>query len=303
MESLYTVEHETQYTYASVVATSQHAAWLEPRLVPYQRHWSYSLAIDPVPLRRVVRTDYFGNVVHQFELLRPHQHLRVVSRGVVAVRDRALPVEPLASPPWEQVRRGLRHPSGSPALAAAPFTFESPKVGVSPEIDAFARMSFSPDRPLLDAAIALMTAIHDEFTFDNEATTPATPVAKVLEERRGVCQDFAHLQIASLRSLGLAARYVSGYILTDPPPGQPRLVGADASHAWVSVYCPAHGWVDLDPTNAVIVSRRHITIAWGRDFGDVAPLRGVLLGGSDHTVSVGVSVVPLDGVAEPLAQV
>ena len=143
-----------------------------------------------------------------------------------------------------------------------------------------------------------MHRIHDEFRFDPSATTITTPVTRVLEERHGVCQDFAHLQISCLRSLGLPARYVSGYLLTDPPPGQPRLIGADASHAWLSVHCPRHGWVDLDPTNALLPDARHITLGWGRDYGDVSPLRGVMLGGAEHTLTVGVSVVP---VAAPAA--
>lgn len=297
--SVYKVEHETSYTYASVVATSQHVAWLEPRAVSHQGVWSYELVVDPAPLRVLRRHDYFGNIVHQFELLRPHIDLRVISRGVVAVRDRAVSLAPAASPDWAQVRAVLRHPVDAAARGAAPFTFESPAISGTREIAAFARSCFSNGEPMLAAAIALTQRIHDEFTFDPTATTPATPVSKVLEQRRGVCQDFAHFQIACLRSLGLAARYVSGYLLTDPPPGQPRLIGADASHAWVSVYCPVNGWVDLDPTNAVVASRRHVTIAWGRDYGDVTPLRGVLLGGSEHSLHVGVSVLPIDGVVEP----
>ena len=165
---------------------------------------------------------------------------------------------------------------------------------IAPELERFARASFPAGRPVLGGAIDLMHRIHAEFRFDPSATTITTPVTRVLAERHGVCQDFAHLQISCLRALGLPARYVSGYLLTDPPAGQPRLIGADASHAWLSVRCPHHGWVDLDPTNDVIVDRRHVTIAWGRDYGDVSPLRGVLLGGAEHTLTVGVSVVPIE---------
>jgi transglutaminase-like putative cysteine protease len=292
--SAYKIDHETRYVYESTVVTSQHVAWLEPRQVSCQVNRSYELAIDPAPLRVIRRVDYFGNIVHHFELLRPHHELRVSSRGVVEVQARAMRVTPGASPAWEQVRAALRHPSGEVARDVAQFVFESPQVATTLDISTFARASFSNGRPVLEAAIALMHRIHEEFTFDTTATNPATPVSKVLADRRGVCQDFAHFQIACLRSLGLAARYVSGYLLTDPPPGQPRLIGADASHAWLSVYCPAHGWVDLDPTNDVIVDRRHVTIAWGRDYGDVTPLRGVLLGGDDHQLFVGVSVVPIE---------
>ena len=291
--SVYRIEHETRYVYGSTVATSQHVAWLEPRPDRRQRLTSYALHIEPAPLRVVRRVDYFGNVVHQFEVLCPHLEMRVISRGVVEVDEPADLIEPGRSPAWEAVRADLDRADSAETRLASEFRFESPQVVWSDEIRAFARASFPSARPLVEGAMALMQRIHDEFTFDPTATTPATPVSKVLEERRGVCQDFAHLQIACLRSLGLAARYVSGYLLTDPPPGQPRLIGADASHAWLSVYCPVSGWVDLDPTNAVLPGRRHVTVAWGRDYGDVTPLRGVVLGGNEHQLFVGVSVVPI----------
>lgn len=291
--SLYRIEHDTRYVYHSPVATSQHVAWLEPRQLDGQVAHAYSLAIDPAPLRVVRRVDYFGNVVHAFELLRPHLEMRVVSRAIVAVQpgDRGTGTE---EPAWEEVSTRLRHPVRPEERAAAEFTFESPQVSIDHGIAAFAQSCFVPGRPLLDAALALMHRIHDEFTFDPAATTPTTPVSKVLADRRGVCQDFAHLQIGCLRAMGLAARYVSGYLLTDPPPGLPRLVGADASHAWLSVFCPINGWVDLDPTNDVRVGERHVTVAWGRDYSDVTPLRGVLLGGAEHQLYVGVSVIPVD---------
>lgn len=296
--STYDIEHETRYAYATTVATSQHVAWLEPRGVAYQRNVAYDLAIDPQPLRVLRRLDYFGNVVHYFEVLQPHVELRVTSRSVVHVSPRETQVQPGASPEWEHVRERLRHRHGQTATDISQFVFESPQVASSTDISTYARRSFPDGRPMLEGAIDLTHRIYSEFTFDPAATTPATPVAKVLADRRGVCQDFAHFQIACLRSLGLAARYVSGYLLTDPPPGQPRLIGADASHAWVSVHCPAHGWVDLDPTNDVIAGVRHVTLAWGRDYGDVTPLRGVLLGGSEHQLFVGVSVVPIDDAVE-----
>lgn len=291
--SLYRIEHDTRYVYESTVATSQHVAWLEPRRLARQVTHAYSLAIDPAPLRVVRRVDYFGNVVHQFELLRPHLEMRVVSQGIVDVRP-SDPASGADGPAWEEVGRRLRHPVFAEERAAAEFTFESPQVTIDRGIAAFAGSCFPAGRPLIDAALALMHRIHDEFTFDPAATTPTTPVSKVLADRRGVCQDFAHLQIACLRAMGLAARYVSGYLLTDPPPGLPRLVGADASHAWLSVFCPVNGWVDLDPTNNVRVGERHVTVAWGRDYSDVTPLRGVLLGGAEHQLYVGVSVIPVD---------
>src|SRR5262249_9786349 len=169
-----------------------------------------------------------------------------------------------------------------------------PYITLDPELDEFARATFPPGRPMLAGAIDLMHRIHAEFRFDSTATTITTPVSRVLVDRRGGCQDLAHLQISCLRGLGLAARYVSGYILTTPPPGQPRLIGADASHAWLSVHCPRLGWVDLDPTNDLLPHLSHVTLAWGRDYGDVSPLRGVMVGAAQHTLAVGVGVMPLD---------
>jgi transglutaminase-like putative cysteine protease len=288
------IEHETRYEYESRVSTSQHVAWLEPRELPFQRVRSFDLLVDPKPARLIRRIDYFGNVVHQFELLRPHDELSVLGRSRVEVEPRRDP-ESGPDPPWEQVRVWLTHTPAERATEIVQYLGRSPQVLPTPEIAAFALESFIAGRPLLEGAVDLMHRIHREFTFDPAATTPATPVSRVLVDRRGVCQDFAHFQVACLRAMGLAARYVSGYLLTDPPPGQPRLIGADASHAWVSVYVPQGGWVDLDPTNDVIVGQGHVTIGWGRDYGDVTPLRGVLLGGERHKLFVGVSVVPLDG--------
>jgi transglutaminase-like putative cysteine protease len=203
-------------------------------------------------------------------------------------------VDPDVSLAWEDVRElGVFRPN-APSDEPAEFRYRSPYIEPAIELADFARPSMTPGRPLLAAAIELMHRIHDEFRFDAGATSITTPVTRVLAERGGVCQDFAHLQIACLRSFGLAARYVSGYLLTDPPPGQPRLVGADASHAWLSVWCPPFGWVDLDPTNAVLPDDRHVTTAWGRDYGDVSPLRGVVLGSAAHELYVGVSVVPVE---------
>ncbi len=219
----------------------------------------------------------------------------MTGRSLVDVSEASPPVDPARSPGWEDVSADLAYRRAAPAHEAHQFAYRSPYVVGSPEIEAFARQSFTPGAPLLAATLDLMHRIHEEFTFDTEATTIATPVSRVLDGRHGVCQDFAHLQIACLRTLGLAARYVSGYLLTDPPQGQPRLVGADASHAWLSVHCPAHGWVDFDPTNDVIADSRHVTVAWGRDYGDVSPLRGVILGGAEHRLEVGVSVVPVPG--------
>ncbi len=303
MTVLYRIEHDTRYTYASTVSMSQHVAYLRPREQPRQHLREYGLIIEPAPARILHRQDYFGNDVAQFQLLRPHGELRVSSRSLVEVTAREPRIVPEASPPWTEVRDA---PQSAWLTEVVQFLFASPYIALAPELEAFARQWFPPGRPLLAAALDLMHAIYREFTFDPTATTITTPVTRVLAERHGVCQDFAHLQISCLRALGLPARYVSGYLLTDPPAGQPRLVGADASHAWLSIYCPHHGWVDLDPTNDLVVDQRHITLAWGRDYGDVSPLRGVLLGGDEHTLSVGVSVVPVDlafrGVAHAQAE-
>ncbi len=289
---LYRIEHETRYVHAGGVATSQHVAYLTPRTLPRQSVRWHDLTIAPAPASHAQRVDYFGNAVDQFTILTPYDELCVVGRSLVKVKAAEKPLDAEASAPWETVRDELCYQRGATYEHASEFSYPSSYAVTATELAGFARDSFAPERPVVEAAVDLMHRIHEEFTFDPGATTIATPVTRVLAERRGVCQDFAHLQIGCMRSLGLAARYVSGYLLTEPPPGQPRLVGADASHAWLSIWCPRLGWVDLDPTNDVLPAHRHITLAWGRDYGDVSPLRGVVLGGSTHTLRVGVSVTP-----------
>lgn len=293
MAGLYRVDHSTKYVYASAVAMSQHVAYLRPRELPYQHVRHHDLTIEPSPASSSRRVDAFGNVVHHFQILRPHSTLIVASESVVEVCARdELDLD--GSPRWEAVARELSGRSTTAPPDVAQFAHPSTYLPFSETMGQFARPSFPSGEPLLRGALALMQQMHEAFTFDAGATTVTTPLSRVLEDRRGVCQDFAHVAISCLRALGLAARYVSGYLLTDPPPGQPRLTGADASHAWLSVFCPANGWVDLDPTNNVVAGERHVTVAWGRDYGDVSPLRGVLLGGARHRLMVGVSVVPLD---------
>jgi transglutaminase-like putative cysteine protease len=291
-DSLYRIEHETRYIHRGGASTSQHVAYLTPRALPRQRVRWHDLTIEPAPASRVQRVDYFGNAVDQFTILTPYDELRVVGRSLVEVIAAEPPLDVDASAPWEMVRDRLCYRRGAAYESASEFSYPSPYAATATELAGFARDSFAPERPVVAAAVDLMHRIYEEFTFDPGSTTIATPVTRVLADRRGVCQDFAHLHIGCLRSLGLAARYVSGYLLTEPPPGQPRLVGADASHAWLSLWCPRLGWVDLDPTNDVLPSRRHVTLAWGRDYGDVSPLRGVVLGGRTHTLHVGVSVTP-----------
>lgn len=201
---------------------------------------------------------------------------------------------PAVTLPWETVRDRLRLDRAAEVLDAYQFAFDSPHVALDDDAHAYATASFPPGRPILDGVADLTRRIHAEFAYDPSATTVATPVGDVLRQRRGVCQDFAHLEIACLRTLGLAARYVSGYILTTPPPGAPRLVGADASHAWLAVWVGDEGWIDVDPTNDQLPRDQHVTVAWGRDYGDVSPLRGVVLGGGEHRMTVAVDVTPLD---------
>ena len=197
------------------------------------------------------------------------------------------------TPPWEKLRDTVQRDRSPATLDACRFLYASPHVNCSPELEEYARISYTAGRPQLDAALELTQRIFDDFEFDAKATEISTPLEEVLKGRRGVCQDFAQLMIGCLRSLGLPARYMSGYILTHPPEGQPRMIGADASHAWVSVFCPGLGWVDFDPTNRVLVQCEHITLGWGRDFSDVTPMRGIVLGGGEQELEVRVTVSPL----------
>ncbi|HEX3695480.1 MAG TPA: transglutaminase family protein [Polyangia bacterium] len=287
---IYRVVHVTEYQYAEPVSTSHHQLFLSPRPALNQTTDAETITITPQPVARRERVDSFGNRCTHIEMQAPHRQLHVESRFNVDVRAPAAP--PMSSPPWEEVRDCLRRPRTPALLDACGFSFESPQVQLLPQARVYAQESFTPGRPLIEALLDLTQRIHGEFTYDSRATTVSTPVAQVMSHRRGVCQDFAHLQIACLRTLGLAARYVSGYLMTTPPPGRPRLVGADASHAWLSVYNSHSGWIDVDPTNNVIPSDHHITVAWGRDFSDVTPMRGVILGGGAHDVRVAVDVVP-----------
>ncbi|WP_319239222.1 transglutaminase family protein [uncultured Propionivibrio sp.] len=293
----YHVIHETRYDYESPVSLSRQLLHLTPRACPWQRCLAHEIVILPTPGVDRERVDSFGNPVRQFAIEAPHGSLVVRAESRVEVLSRQLDALAFAAPAWESVRDRLTYGVLPVALEASVYLFESPYTRVKREFAAYAAPSFTPGRPLLDAVRDLMRRVFREFRYDAKATTVATPVLTVLEQRRGVCQDFAHLMISCLRSLGLSARYVSGYLLTRPPPGKPRLIGADASHAWVSVFCPDVSggiWVDFDPTNNVLPDREHITVAWGRDFGDVSPLRGVILGGDAHQPEVAVTVTPCE---------
>lgn len=288
----YNIIHRTTYTYESPVTVGHYTARLEPRALPFQECPWHELTIRPEPGQRAERSDYHGNTCVYFEIEGAHQKLEVIARSLVEV-ERAEPFDSSVTPPWEEVRDACRADIFTPSSMAGELAFPSPQVPVGAPFADYARVSFPAHRPVLEAVRDLNRRIFEDFIFDPSATDIATPVDKVLKEKRGVCQDFAHVMIACLRSMGLPARYVSGYLETLPPPGQVKLVGADASHAWVSVFCgEAFGWMDLDPTNNVLPSDRHITVAWGRDFSDVSPLRGVTIGAGEQRLQVAVDVLP-----------
>jgi len=284
------VSHTTEYSYNEPVSLCRNEACLLIRDTPYQRCTMSELQIEPAPADVRHRLDVFGNRVSHFAVQHPHKKLIVTAMSAVSVVANPNIMVSANQFPWEKTRTRLKSERSPQLFDALPFLYDSPLAPRSKELEIYARPSFTPDRPLGEAVSDLMQRIYHEFKYDPGFTTISTPLSKVLSDRRGVCQDFAHLGVACLRSMGLAARYVSGYIETLPPAGQERLVGADASHAWFSVYAADVGWVDFDPTNNKLLSDQHITVAWGRDFADVSPLRGVALGGGKHKVSVSVDV-------------
>jgi len=290
----YRIVHRTTYRYKYPVAFGNHVACLTPRTLEHHRcHWS-ELQIQPPPSSRSERLDYYGNQVSLFTIQEPHKQLVVEARSEVWL-DGGTPEVPTSSPAWEDVARALPEDRSAAGLAAFQFVFESPRIKPAGEFARYASKSFTPGRAWADGLLDLTARIHQDFQFDAKATNVRTSTEEVFRKKRGVCQDFAHLQIACLRSLKLPARYVSGYLRTYPPPGKARLIGADASHAWVSAYCPGSGWLDVDPTNNLLVGDGHVTLAWGRDYGDVSPLRGLILGGRDHVLKVSVDVEPVEG--------
>lgn len=290
---LYRVSHRTTYKYVYPVSVGDHVACLKPRSFRHNQLLQSTLHIHPSPATLTERVDYFGNSLSFFTVQEPHKELVVEARSEVVVRPDAA-VNDVLSPPWEESTQALGRDHRPEALAAYQFQFESPRIRLRPEYAAYALESFTPGRSMREALLELTTRIYRDFRFDSSVTTVRTPTEEVFQKRHGVCQDFAHVQIACLRSINLAARYVSGYLRTYPPPGRPRLIGADASHAWVSAYCRGCGWLDMDPTNNVAPTDGHVTLAWGRDFGDVSPLRGLILGGGGHTLKVEVDMEPVD---------
>ena len=284
---LYQISHRTLYTYDSPVTVAHYIARLEPRPLPTQSCPWHEINIRPRPACRAEgRSDAFGNTGVYFEVEGTHAELEVVARSYVRLKPRPLP-EPAATPPWESIRGACRGDQWNADTAAGEFAWPSPLIPLAEEFAAYAAPSFRPGRPVLEAVCDLNRRIFTDFSFDPKATSVSTPLKEVLAKRRGVCQDFAHFMTGCLRVLGLPARYMSGYIRTTPPPGQARLVGADASHAWVSVYCGGARWVDLDPTNNVVVGDGHVTLAWGRDFSDVTPMRGVILEAANRNLRSG----------------
>lgn len=285
----YHIVHRTLYEYTAPVTVSHHVARLEPRATATQTCGEFALEIFPSPTLRQTRVDYFSNQLCFFSIQEVHQRLEIVTRSQVTVNPGEKPVAE-GTRPWEEVMRLFRDPVSPEVVEPYQFVFDSPQVRASLELADYARECFPQDMPLLAGTRDLTRRIFKDFKFDPKATTVATPLEEVWAKRRGVCQDFAHLGIACLRSLGLPARYVSGYLRTHPPAGQPRRVGADASHAWFAVFCPGTGWVDFDPTNNLQPAEEHITVAYGRDFGDVSPVAGILTGGGEHEVKVSVDV-------------
>ncbi len=290
---IYKVSHRTTYKYVYPVSFGNHVACLRPRSFSDNELLTYNLDISPVPTTHTERTDYFGNTLCFFTVQEPHEELVVEANSKVAIHSPAAS-HVQSSGPWENSAQVLSKEHSQQALEAHQFQFESPRIRIRPEFAAYALQSFTRHRPMHEALRDLTSRIHRDFRFDSKVTTVRTSIEEVFKKRRGVCQDFAHVQIACLRSINLAARYVSGYLRTYPPPGKPRLVGADASHAWVSAYCCGQGWLDMDPTNDVAPTDGHVTLAWGRDYGDVSPLRGLILGGGQHTLKVAVDMEPLN---------
>jgi transglutaminase-like putative cysteine protease len=290
---IYDVCHRTSYKYEATVTFARCQLRLTPPSNSSQTVIAGALTITPQPSQRETHTGPFDERVVTVIIDRPHKTLVIEARSRVKVH--ALPIPSAEqSPPWEAVRLSAFESRSLDADSPAPYLYPTPRTPIMPAITDYARAHFTPGRPILEATISLMRAIYDDFTYDAEATTVSTPAAEAFTKRHGVCQDFSHIMIAGLRGLGAPAAYVSGYLRTIPPPGQPRLEGADATHAWVQVWCgETIGWVGFDPTNALIVQNDHITLAVGRDYSDVAPIDGVMLGPRGQGLKVEVDVIPL----------
>jgi transglutaminase-like putative cysteine protease len=289
---LYRITHKTRYTYASPVSLCHSETRILPRNTDRQTCLKSMLVIEPEPAAYRERKDFFGNRVGYFAIQRAHDHLTITATSDAQVAPRNS--EALTGDtPWEAVRAQMASGADTATRDARLFTLDSPLTRRSQTQADYARPSFPSGRPALEATRDLMTRIHRDFAYVPGFTTVATPLEAVMEHRRGVCQDFAHVAVACLRSTGLPARYVSGYLETAPPPGKERLIGADASHAWFSVYTPSSGWVDFDPTNNIMPDDRHIIVGWGRDFLDVTPVKGIMFGSGTQLLTVSVDVAPI----------
>src|SRR5436309_5489919 len=284
---LFQVTHTTRYIYQTPVSHCLNEVRLTPRFLPNQQVRETAIAVHPEPAFMHHRKDYYGNEVTTFEILEKHDRLETTANSAVEVRPEA--AEHLATICWEEARDLIAAQSDEASVEASEFVYISPYVPAAPQLDEFARKTFTPDRPLLEAVKDLMHHIHADFKYLPKSTSIDAPLTDVLLNRQGVCQDFAHVMIGVIRSVRLAARYVSGYVR----PG-PKVQGAQASHAWVSVFIPGDGWLSFDPTNNLMVSDSHVTLAWGRDYGDVTPVRGITLGGGGQSVEVEVYVRPVE---------
>jgi transglutaminase-like putative cysteine protease len=296
MATTYRVTHRTDYRYESEVTSSYGQLHLLPRESPDQRCRSTEVVVDPVPEDYRERLDFFGNRVCYFAIHEPHLSLSVTATSLVEVQERNGGLSLMGQRSWEDARDLIRGGAMADHIDAVQFALDSPLIEASETYREYARESFTAGRPLLDAVGDLSTRIHADFQYKPGSTSVTTPLAEVFQERRGVCQDFAHLAIACLRSLGLAARYVSGYLETDAPEGRPKLTGVDGSHAWLSVLVPESGWLGVDPTNDQLVNSRYVVTAFGRDYGDVPPLNGVIYTeGKTKDLQVAVDVVAVPG--------
>ncbi len=288
----YKISHTTRYQYGDAASLSHNELLVTPRNTKAQNCIDNRVTLVPTPAATSRRKDYFGNTVIAATIEAPHNMLEISAVSEVSLSSIAI-ISPDQTPPWEQVKDALwQHPAPDD-LDAFQFVFPSPMVPVNERFASWSRDLFLPGTPILKAALGLTQKIFTGFKYDPQATTTTTPVEAAFDIKRGVCQDFAHIEIACLRSMGLSARYVSGYLHTMPLPGKEKLVGADASHAWLSIYIPGMGWVDLDPTNNVIPKDQHLTLAWGRDYSDVTPVKGTVLGGGQHQLSVAVDVTEI----------
>ena len=292
------ITHTTRYDYAEPVSLCHSILHLKPRQNERQRTLASQVRIDPGPAVNREHTDFFGNRVNYFSIQQAHDALEVTAQSEVQVGPQDLP-DPAATPAWEVARDSLQQRRKPSMNSARIFTLASPVVPLNPAARDYAAISFTRGRPILEATVDFMGRIFRDFAYDPHFTTIATPVAEVMAHRRGVCQDFAHVAISGLRGLGLAARYVSGYLETLPPPGQVKLQGADASHAWFSILIPDFGWVDFDPTNDQLPGEQHVTTAVGRDFQDVTPMRGIFYGGGAQDLRIAVDVNRVEGPDAP----